>query len=80
MFETSMQVTLTDYAMKRTGKLHGENLLCFGIQGSCPLRSPRVEHEPKMWDDLKGQFVNHIPQINEDLKAAGRPPLGTPQF
>lgn len=32
-----------------------------------------------MWDDLKGQFVNHIPQINEDLKAAGRSPLGTPQ-
>lgn len=60
MFETSMQVTLTDYAMKRTGKLH--------------------EHEPKMWDDLKGQFMNHIPQINEDLKAAGRPPLGTPQL
>lgn len=24
MFETSMQVTLTDFAMKRTGKLHGE--------------------------------------------------------
>ena len=23
MFETGMQVTLTDYAMKRTGKLHG---------------------------------------------------------
>ena len=30
-----------------------------------------VEHEPKMWDDLKGQFVNHIDQINADLKAAG---------
>ena len=24
MFESSMQVTITDYAMKRTGKLHGE--------------------------------------------------------
>ncbi|KAI0710241.1 homogentisate 1,2-dioxygenase [Earliella scabrosa] len=57
MFESSMQVTITDYAMKRSGKLH--------------------EHEPKMWDDLKGQFVNHIDQINADLKAAGLPPLGT---
>ncbi|KAL7279127.1 hypothetical protein ACG7TL_006967 [Trametes sanguinea] len=56
MFETCMQVTITDYAMKRSGKLH--------------------EHEPKMWDDLKGQFVNHIDQINADLKAAGLPPLG----
>ncbi|CDO74970.1 hypothetical protein BN946_scf184945.g42 [Trametes cinnabarina] len=56
MFETSMQVTITDYAMKRSGKLH--------------------EHEPKMWDDLKGQFVNHIEQVNADLEAAGLPPLG----
>ncbi|KAI0787799.1 homogentisate 1,2-dioxygenase [Fomes fomentarius] len=35
------------------------------------------EHEPKMWDNLKGQFVNHLDQINADLKAAGLPPLGT---
>ncbi|KAI0671633.1 homogentisate 1,2-dioxygenase [Trametes maxima] len=57
MFESAMQLTLTDYAMKRTGKLH--------------------EHEPKMWDNLKGQFVNHIDEINADLKAAGLPPLGS---
>ncbi|KAL5526159.1 hypothetical protein ACEPAG_7497 [Sanghuangporus baumii] len=42
------------------------------------MNSPkRHEHEPKMWDDLKGQFLNHIPQINLDLKAAGLPPLGS---
>ncbi|EEB92746.1 hypothetical protein MPER_08700 [Moniliophthora perniciosa FA553] len=57
MFESSMMFTITDYAMKRSGKLH--------------------VHEPKMWDDLKGQFMNHIEQINKDLAAVGRPPLGT---
>ena len=36
----------------------------------------RTEHEPKMWDNLKGQFVNHLDQINADLKAAGLPLLG----
>lgn len=36
---------------------------------------PRAEHNPKMWDNLKGQFVNHIPQVNADLKAHGLPPL-----
>ena len=36
----------------------------------------RHEHEPKMWDDLKGQFMNHIPKINADLKAKGLPELG----
>ncbi|TFK81305.1 homogentisate 1,2-dioxygenase [Polyporus arcularius HHB13444] len=57
MFESSMQVTITDYATKRSGKLH--------------------EHEPKMWDNLKGQFINHLDQINADLKAAGLPTLSS---
>ncbi|KAI0322556.1 homogentisate 1,2-dioxygenase [Amylostereum chailletii] len=55
MFESSMMLPLTDYAMKRSGKLH--------------------EHEPKMWDDLKAQFMNHLDEVNADLKAAGRPEL-----
>jgi homogentisate 1,2-dioxygenase len=29
-----------------------------------------------MWDDLKGQFMNHLDQVNLDLKAAGLPELG----
>lgn len=29
-----------------------------------------------MWDNLKGQFMNHIEEVNADLKAAGRPLLG----
>ena len=29
-----------------------------------------------MWDNLKGQFMNHIEEVNADLQAAGRPPLG----
>ncbi|KAH9849906.1 homogentisate 1,2-dioxygenase [Lenzites betulinus] len=55
MFESSMQVLVTDYAMTGSGKLH--------------------EHEPKMWDNLKGQLVNHLDQIEVDLKAAGLPSL-----
>ncbi|KAJ7163880.1 homogentisate 1,2-dioxygenase [Mycena crocata] len=57
MFESSMMFTITDYAMKRSGKLH--------------------EHEPKMWDDLKGQFINHLDQVNADLRAAGLPDLNS---
>ena len=34
-------------------------------------------HEPKMWDNLKGQFMSHIDEVNADLKASGRPPLGS---
>lgn len=32
-------------------------------------------HEPAMWDDLKAQFMNHIGEINGELKAAGWPEL-----
>lgn len=51
MFESSMQFTLTDYAMKRTGKLH--------------------EHDPKMWDALKSNFITNLDQVNADLRALG---------
>ncbi len=40
------------------------------------MKSPkRHEHEPKMWDDLKGQFMNHLESVNADLRAAGLPEL-----
>lgn len=55
MFESSMMFTLTDYAMKRTGKLH--------------------EHNPKMWDDLKAEFVSNLDQVNADLRNLGLPEL-----
>ncbi|KAI0059248.1 homogentisate 1,2-dioxygenase [Artomyces pyxidatus] len=53
MLESSLMLPLTDYAMKRSGKLH--------------------EHEPKMWDDLKAQFLGHLDEVNADLRAAGIP-------
>ncbi|KAG6901020.1 hypothetical protein C0995_002104 [Termitomyces sp. Mi166 len=52
MFESSMMMTITDYAMYCSGKLH--------------------EHEPKMWDDLKAQFMNHLEEVKAELKAAGQ--------
>ncbi|KAJ4480188.1 homogentisate 1,2-dioxygenase [Lentinula aciculospora] len=59
MFESSMMWTITDWAMKRSGKLH--------------------EHEPKMWDNLKGQFMNYLEEVEEDLRKAGLPGLGRNQ-
>ncbi|KAE9384602.1 homogentisate 1,2-dioxygenase [Gymnopus androsaceus JB14] len=56
MFESSMMWTISDWAMKKSGKLH--------------------EHDPKMWDNLKGQFTNHLEEVERDLKAAGLPGLG----
>lgn len=55
MFETAMTLTLTDYAMTGTGKIH--------------------EHDVKMWDGLQARFMNHLDEINTDLKAAGLPEL-----
>lgn len=35
----------------------------------------RTEHEPKMWDNLKGQFMNHLQEVNETLRDAELPEL-----
>lgn len=72
-----MQVVLTDYAMKRSGKLHGA---CQRHGSTLQVETNQympAEHEPKMWDNLKGQFVNHLDEVNADLKAAGLPSLGS---
>jgi len=38
-----------------------------------------IEYEPKMWDNLRPNFMDHIDQVNADLKAASLPLLGTMQ-
>jgi homogentisate 1,2-dioxygenase len=54
-----------------------ESSMMFTITDYAMNRSGKLHmHEPKMWDDLKGQFVNHLDEVNADLKAAGLPPLG----
>jgi homogentisate 1,2-dioxygenase len=75
MFETSMMLTISDWALKRTGKLHGERRsLCWKYQGFDRCAS---EHEPAMWDGLQGHFTEHVDAINEDLKSKGLPLLGS---
>jgi homogentisate 1,2-dioxygenase len=69
-----MVFTLTDYAMKRSGKLHGQSQ---ALQPSLLAASTvSAEHKPKMWDDLKGQFMNHLDRVNLDLGATGLLELG----
>jgi homogentisate 1,2-dioxygenase len=75
MFETSMMLTITDFALNRSGKLHGKCQIAKFIWTSNHLDS-FPEHEPKMWDNLKAQFMDHLDEINADLKAAGLPALG----
>ena len=71
MFESSMMLTITDYAMKRSGKLHSQ--FCSNHDGLH--MTPFTVHEPKMWDNLKAQFMNHLDTINGELKASNLPPL-----
>jgi len=52
MFESSLMLPLTDYAIKRSGVLH--------------------EHEPQMWDGLGAQFMDHLGEVNAELRKAGR--------
>lgn len=38
-----------------------------------------VEHEPSMWDNLKGQFTNHLDSVNRALKEGELPALAPPK-
>jgi len=38
-----------------------------------------IEYERKMWGDLRPNFMDHLDQVNADLKAASLPLLGTMQ-
>lgn len=72
MFESSAIFTLTDYAMK-SPKRHG----AFCNSAFCSALKPvSLEHEPKMWDNLKGQFMNHLDEVNAELRKAGLKELG----
>lgn len=56
-----------------------ESSMMFTITDYAMNRSGKLhEHEPKMWDNLKAQFLNHLDEVNSDLKAAGLPLLGAP--
>ncbi|KAF9048822.1 homogentisate 1,2-dioxygenase [Panaeolus papilionaceus] len=57
-----------------------ESSFMFTITDYAMNRSGKLHmHEPSMWDNLKAQFMNHLPQINADLKAANLPELGSEQ-
>jgi hypothetical protein len=62
--------TLTDYAMKRSGKLHGKkhwSFTCF------PYLTITVVHNPNMWDNLDAQFLKHTDSVDRNLKSHGLP-------
>ena len=69
MFETSMMLTITDYAMHRSGKLHGKSFSDDSVNYLIHLSVS--EHEPKMWDDLKSQFMEHLDEVQAELQSAG---------
>ncbi|THU86654.1 homogentisate 1,2-dioxygenase [Dendrothele bispora CBS 962.96] len=54
-----------------------ESSMMFTITDFAMNKSGKLhEHEPKMWDDLKGRFMDHLDEVNQELKTNGLPPLG----
>lgn len=66
--------TLTDYAMKRSGKLHGmPNVVRRQIFEADRRRD--LVHNPAMWDNLDAQFLKHLGSVNKTLKEHNLPEL-----
>jgi hypothetical protein len=34
-----------------------------------------LEHEPEMWDGLRAQFLDHLGEINAELRTVGAPEI-----
>jgi homogentisate 1,2-dioxygenase len=63
---------LTDYATKRSGVLHGESLSDLTLASSyCEVLTLILEHEPEMWDGLRAQFLDHLDEVNAELRTVG---------
>ena len=80
MFESGFQWKLTDYAMNRTGKLHGKTKSSLTTPETKNTNSNLIEHEPSMWDNLKGHVTNHLDSVNQTLKDAGLPSMNSPRY
>ncbi|KAF5327629.1 hypothetical protein D9619_004632 [Psilocybe cf. subviscida] len=80
-YETFKEATETELKPMRISEgtiaFMFESSMMFTITDFAINRSGKLHvHEPKMWDNLKGQFMKHLDQVNADLKAAGLPELG----
>ena len=64
MFESSMMFTITDYAMNRSGKLHGW-LILFPPDRLMSIPVHDVAH-------VGGQFMNHIARSESEMNSTGR--------
>jgi homogentisate 1,2-dioxygenase len=46
-------------------------------------RNSSIKHidgyEGSFWDDLEGEFLNHLDTVNEKLRAAGHPEIAAKQ-
>ncbi|XP_006459014.1 hypothetical protein AGABI2DRAFT_200921 [Agaricus bisporus var. bisporus H97] len=69
-----------------TPEIVHKGVLAFMFESSMPFTiteyamnrcGTKHEHEPQMWDNLKAHFMNHLDEINADLKAAKLPLLGS---
>lgn len=65
--------TITDYAMNRSGQLHGKFLLFLPMNNI--MTKTMTVHNPKMWDNLDAQFLKHLDSVDKDLKSNGLPGL-----
>lgn len=71
MLETGVPLTISDYAINRCGTRHGASDIV--VWAFCWLEFV-AEHDPKLYN-FKANFLDHIDQINADLKAEGLPQL-----
>ncbi|RDW80198.1 homogentisate 1,2-dioxygenase [Coleophoma cylindrospora] len=80
-YETYKEASEMELTPVRTGE--GSLAFMFHIGNHCAVTDYAlestgvlIENDPKLWDSVQGGFLNHLEEVNSDLLAAGRKPLG----
>ena len=73
LIEPSELVLFTDFAFQANNGFEGKSMLSFQVSGTLfehNIYHPEIDGTP--WKGLVPNFLKHVPDINAQLKAAGR--------
>ena len=73
MLHISGHISLTNWALQKTGTLHG---MVFKNVPRIARLTIYLAIQADFWDGFEGGFLNHIEQVEQGLIAAGLPSLG----
>lgn len=74
MFHIPAHVAITDYALERCSNRHSKSF-SYLYSAPRPQLTCVIVVTKDIWENIGGGFLDHLQEVNRDLKAAGLPAL-----